>query len=75
MGYCLANPGKEYIVYQHQSTPFKLTLSGIVKPLKAKWFQPFSGKYLNAGRLDNGTMELTPPASLGAGPIVLHIDQ
>lgn len=75
MGYCLANPGKEYIVYQHQATSFKLTLSGIVKPLKAKWFQPLSGKYLNAGKLDNGTMELTPPASLGAGPIVLHIGQ
>jgi len=74
-GYCLANPGKEYVVYQYQSTTFKLKISGAAKPLKALWYQPLSGKYMDGGTLHNGTNELTSPTAFGNGPIVLHVKQ
>ena len=72
-GYCLANPGKEYIIYQDKSTPFELNLSGLSKSLQAVWFQPFSGEYLDAGKLKNGKVKLNPPSAFGTGPVVLHI--
>jgi hypothetical protein len=72
-GHCLANPGKEYVVYQEEATPFKLNLWGLTQPLQAVWFQPLSGEYLKAGKFENGTAKLTPPAALGKGPVVLHL--
>lgn len=73
-GHCLANPGKEYVVFQHESQPFTLNLSGLTKSMQAVWFQPLTGKYLKAMKVGNGTVELTPPAAFGKGPVVLHID-
>jgi hypothetical protein len=72
-GYCLANPGKEYIVFQNQAKPFSLKIEGLSKPLPALWFQPFSGKYMKAGKLQNGTINLTPPTAFETGPIVLYV--
>jgi hypothetical protein len=72
-GHCLANPGKEYIVYQDEAIPFTLNLSGLTKPLQAVWYQPLSGEYLKAGKFENGTAKLKPPATLGKGPVVLHL--
>jgi hypothetical protein len=72
-GYCLANPGKEYVVYQYQPTSFKLKISGAGKALKALWYQPLSGKYMDGGIFHNGTNELTPPTAFRNGPIVLHL--
>jgi len=72
-GYCLANPGNEYIVFQDRASPFKLTLSGLSEPLQGVWYQPHSGKYLEAGNFGNGAAELTPPAAFGKGPVVLHV--
>jgi hypothetical protein len=72
-GYCLANPGKEYIVYQYQPATFKLKLSDALKPLHARWFNPLSGTYLDAGILKNGTLELKTPTAFGNGPVVLHV--
>jgi len=74
-GYCLANPGKEYVVYQYQPATFKLKISGAAKPLKALWYQPLSGKYLDAGILRNGSNELTSPTAFGNGLVVLHVKQ
>lgn len=72
-GYCLANPGKEYIVYHHVATPFELNLSGLSKPVQAVWYQPLSGKYTDAGKLKNSKVKLTPPSAFGTGPVVLYI--
>jgi hypothetical protein len=63
------------VVYQYQSTTFKLKISGAAKPLKALWYQPLSGKYLDAGILRNGTNELTSPTAFSNGPVVLHVKQ
>jgi len=73
-GYCLANPGKEYVVYQQEATSFKLNLWGLTQPLQAVWYQPLTGEYVAArGRFENGIAQFNPPAALGKGPVVLHL--
>jgi hypothetical protein len=72
-GHCLANPGKEYIVYQDEAIPFNLNLWGLTQPLQAVWYQPLSGEYLDAGKFENGTAQFTPPATLEKRPVVLYL--
>lgn len=74
-GYCLANAGKEYVVYQDKAEAFQINFSGLSKPLNAKWYQPFSGKYLEAGKITNGKATLTPPSTFGDTPIVLYVSE
>ena len=72
-GWCLADSGKEYVVCQNTLTPFTLEITGAAAPLAARWFNPFTGKFLDAGSLSNGTARLTPPAGWGDAPLVLHL--
>jgi Protein of unknown function (DUF4038)/Putative collagen-binding domain of a collagenase len=72
-GYCLADPGREYIIFLNVTQPFTLKLEGLAQALRAEWYQPFTGKRQDAGNLDNGTAELKPPADWPAGPVALHV--
>ena len=73
VGHCLANRGKEYVVFQNQAQAFSLKLEGLSGPAQARWFHPFTGEFLEAGTLANGTAQLTPPDSWGTGPVALHV--
>jgi hypothetical protein len=72
-GWCLANPGREYVVFLNQPKPFVLDINGAGIPLKAAWYNPQSGQRTAAGTLGNGTVNLTPPADWGAAPVVFHV--
>jgi hypothetical protein len=72
-GYCLANPGHEYVVFQKQPEPFTLEIGGAQSPLKAEWFNPRTGTRTPAAPLKNGTASLAPPADWGNAPLVLHV--
>jgi len=72
-GWCLANPGREYVVFQNTAQPFTLEIAGAKSPLKSEWFNPHTGKYTAAGSLNNGTANLTPLADWGNAPLVLHV--
>jgi len=72
-GWCLAQPGREYVVFQNQARPFTLDIADAKSPLKAEWFNPHTGKRADAGSLASGTASLTPPAGWGAAPLVLHL--
>jgi hypothetical protein len=74
-GYCLAEPGREYIVFLNQPAPFTLRLEGLERPVKAEWFHPFTGQRRDAGTLGNGVQQLTPPDNWGEAPVVLHVGQ
>jgi hypothetical protein len=41
-GYCLAEPGRQYLVFQNNAQPFSLKLEGLAAPLPAVWFHPFT---------------------------------
>jgi hypothetical protein len=72
-GWCLAHPGREYVVFQNQAKPFTLEIAGADSKLKAEWFNPYNGKRTPAGSVDDGSMMLKPPADWGSAPLVLHV--
>jgi hypothetical protein len=72
-GYCLAEAGREYVVFLNSAVPFTLTLAGLPQPFAGEWYQPFRGARLAAGKIGNGRIELTPPSQWSDGPIVLHL--
>jgi hypothetical protein len=60
-GYCLADPGREYIVYQPEAGPFTVHLEP--GTYRCEWHDPSSGKAGGEGALTGveGDTELTPP--------------
>jgi hypothetical protein len=72
-GWCIAEPGREYVVFQNQAQPFTLEIAGAKATLKAEWFDPYTGKLTDAGSFENGNQGVTPPADSGKGPLVLHV--
>ena len=72
-GYCLADPGHEYVVFLNTAAPFTLKLAGLAEPLIAKWYQPSTGIMQDGGLVDNGKVDLTPPAGWGQGPVAVHV--
>jgi hypothetical protein len=74
-GYCLANPGREYIVYQPDKTEFTLKVEAVGKPLAVNWFNPLTGEGVPAGDLKNGQVHFSPPAAWAGGPVLLHAGQ
>lgn len=72
-GYCLADPGKEYLVFHNKATTFALTISQASGSLNGEWLQPFTGERRPAGTLTNGTVTLTPPSDFGSGPVALRL--
>lgn len=74
-GFCLAEPGHEYVVFLNQSAPFTLKLEGLKAPAKAEWFHPFTAERLDAGMLGNGVQQLTSPEQWKGVPVALHVGQ
>lgn len=72
-GWCLADAGREYVVFLKEAKPFKLEIKGAAKPLRAAWFNPHTGKFTEASPLNNGQPELMPPANWGDAPLVLYV--
>ncbi|MBC7783461.1 MAG: DUF4038 domain-containing protein [Burkholderiales bacterium] len=71
-GVCLAETGKEYIVFLDAAAPTKLTLPGVTKAIKGEWYNPFTGQRQDAGKVSDAS-EVTPPAEWGGGPVALHL--
>ena len=63
-GVCLANPGRQYVVYSAKGGSFTVDLSAAPNAtLSVQWYNPRSGRYHAAGEIVAGdtTMEFTPP--------------
>lgn len=71
--YCLANPGREYVVFLPQAKPFTLKLDGLSQPLSAQWYHPLRGQHREAGRVHNDVVTMQAPADWGDGPVALHV--
>lgn len=67
--YCLANPGRQYVVYLPQGGLVEVDLSGATEPLRAEWITPVTGQ-IHAGRsaAPGGQQTLQAPFP---GPAVL----
>jgi hypothetical protein len=60
-GYCLANPGVQYLVYQPGSGAFSLTVAA--QTWSYEWFDPTAGAIAGSGTvvLSAGPQQFTPP--------------
>ncbi|NOS79567.1 MAG: hypothetical protein HOP35_16675 [Nitrospira sp.] len=69
-GYCLANPGREYLVYQPASGGFSLDV--VAGTYTYEWFNPTTGTVAASGTIgaQGGSQTFTPPLS---GPAVLYL--
>jgi len=70
-GFCLAEPGHQYLVYQPASGGFKVTVAA--GSYRAEWFNPATGQTTDAGTmvLSPGQQPFTPPASITADAVLL----
>ncbi|MEP6934740.1 MAG: LamG-like jellyroll fold domain-containing protein, partial [Nitrospirota bacterium] len=68
--YCLASAGQEYLVYQPETGPFTINLSG--GAYAYEWFNPVTGSIAGTGTIGatGGDQLFTPPFS---GPAVLYL--
>ena len=46
--YCLANPGKEYLVFLPGGGKVQIDVSAVRGPLAVEWFQPATGRIIEA---------------------------
>ncbi|MBI2481902.1 MAG: DUF4038 domain-containing protein, partial [Planctomycetia bacterium] len=72
-GWCIAQAGREYVVFQNEAQPFILEIAGATQPLTAEWFNPHTGARTAAGSHNNGTTNFTPPPNWDNAPLVLHL--
>jgi len=69
--YCLANPGKEYLIYLPDGGSMSVDLSAASGELSAAWFNPATGEDIDAGKVaGGGKSEFTAPFD---GHAVLYI--
>lgn len=70
-GFCLANPGQEYLVYQPGSGSFVVNLSGTGNTFSVEWYNPETGGTSAASPVTGGSSStFTPPFG---GDAVLYL--
>jgi hypothetical protein len=70
--YCLANSGKEYLVYLPENPEVTVDLSGFEEPFDVEWFDPGNGEFESAERVEGGGM-VTLSSPFKSAEAVLHI--
>jgi len=71
--YCLANPGKEYLVYLPEGDEVSLDLSAATGRLAAEWMRPIEGSIVSGGTVQGGgKLDFAVPFP---GPAVLFVSR
>lgn len=61
-GYCLANPGQEYLIYQPEPGPFRVDLKAPAVSYAVEWFNPATGTAEVGATVAGGARrEFAPP--------------
>ncbi|HLA38840.1 MAG TPA: putative collagen-binding domain-containing protein, partial [Candidatus Glassbacteria bacterium] len=55
--YCLAEPGRQYLVYTPDGGSVNINLGGLAASLTARWFDPRDGTYAPAGTVQGGGVQ------------------
>ncbi len=70
-GYCLADPGKEYLVYQPESGQFKVRLYGADAEFGVVWYNPETDEEMAGPSFTcPSAVDFTPPVT---GPVLLYL--
>ena len=70
IGYCLAKPGSQYLVFVPSAGSVTLDLTAVTGTLSVEWFNPNTGVATDGGTISGGEKTLTAPFS---GPAVVFI--
>src|SRR5437773_7869768 len=61
-GYCLVNPGAEYLIYMPSGSQISVDLSGTSQKFLANWFNPATGETVSGNSISGGgQVTLTSP--------------
>lgn len=60
-GHCLANPGKEYVVFQGLPGEYTLKIAGAESELIGEWYNPQTSERQSAGKFGNGVHKVSAP--------------
>jgi hypothetical protein len=71
--YCLANPGKEYLVYLPDGGPVTVDVSADKGELAVEWFNPASGKSVVGGAIRGGERRKLEAPFAGAAVLYLVV--
>ncbi|MBE9512376.1 MAG: hypothetical protein IMY71_16000 [Bacteroidetes bacterium] len=70
--YCLANKGKEYLVYLPEGREVVIDLGDAIGPFQVEWFNPDNGEFKESETIKGGSkLSLTSP--FGATDALLHL--
>ena len=70
-GYCLADPGKEYLIYQPESGSFKVNLYGADVTFGVEWYRIETDEIIEGRPFSCGmAIDFTPPCP---GEVLLHL--
>jgi len=70
--YCLAKPGRAYLLYQAKRGPVVLTIKG-KGAFAVEWIDPGAGHRLRGDSVEPGRPRLAPPGSLKSGDALLVV--
>ena len=70
--YCLANKGKEYLVYLPDSLEVEINLDEVQALFSVEWFNPETGEFRNADPIEGGS-EVRLRSPFDAIGAVLHL--
>ena len=72
-GYCLANEGKEYLIYLPDSLEVTIDLNDYPGIFETEWFDPVNGEFRSAEAVEGGR-KLTMSSPFGSMEAVLHLE-
>jgi hypothetical protein len=72
--FCLANPGKEYVIYAESGGVISVDLSAAKGALSVEWLNPHTGERTAAGAVPGGSRQnFKPPLETADSDWVLHL--
>jgi hypothetical protein len=71
--FCLANPGRDYVIYAEEGGPITVDLSAAWSSFEAQWVNPRTGERTRIGKVIGGTIQTFTNPSDDKNDWVLHI--
>jgi hypothetical protein len=72
-GYCLANAGREYLVYMPSGGAVEVDLSAAPGEFDVEWYDPVSDTMIGRGRVSGGARRTLDPPAAGARVLYLSV--
>jgi hypothetical protein len=74
-GYCLANPGREYLVFQSNKGEFTLNLTAAKDTFRVEWFNVNAGRSIPSEPVEGGAVRTFTTPFPGPAALYLKLEQ